>query len=141
MKFPTSPPRNDPGSTRKSSGRFSMRSRPATGSSPWPGNRVLEPADGLSHRPERVYASQPGTKVSERSAARLAHRSGGPGVGSSNLPAPTIFGFSFQELPGESTTAYQLEIGTKQRQRSRTGAKSPEIIPKNVRRPFASAAA
>ncbi len=31
----------------------------------------------------------PNTGMSERSAARLAHRSGGPGVGSSNLPAPT----------------------------------------------------
>ena len=30
------------------------------------------------------------SKVSERSAAWLAHQSGGLGVGSSNLPAPTI---------------------------------------------------
>ena len=44
---------------------------------------------------------------SERSAARLAHRSGGPGVGSSNLPAPTIL----QGLAEETETATELQPG------------------------------
>ena len=38
--------------------------------------------------------------ASERSAARLAHRSGGPGVGSSNLPAPTIFPLNIKAWQG-----------------------------------------
>src|SRR6478672_8778701 len=75
--------------------------------------------------------------TSERSAARLAHRSGGPGVGSSNLPAPTISPFEFQCLPSEGTTPLERDLGTKQRDTSRTGARNPEIIPKNVRRSFA----
>ena len=38
-----------------------------------------------------VYIQSDRPSASERSAARLAHRSGGPGVASSNLAAPTIF--------------------------------------------------
>ncbi len=44
----------------------------------------------LSPAFEGVYPAGRAFTASERSAARLAHRSGGPGVGSSNLPAPTI---------------------------------------------------
>jgi hypothetical protein len=113
-----------------------MRSRRATGSSPWPGNRRLKPADGLSHRPERVYASQPDTKVSERSAARLAHRSGGPGVGSSNLPAPTIHPLSFRGLSAAPKKLVDPTRGTNRRQSARTGAKSPGIISNDVRGTF-----
>jgi hypothetical protein len=74
--------------------------------------------------------------ASERSAARLAHRSGGPGVGSSNLPAPTNFPHDFRELPHEGATANELDIGTNRRQRARTGANNPKIFPKDVRQAF-----
>ncbi len=37
--------------------------------------------------------------LAERGAARLAHRSGGPGVASSNLAAPTIFNFILIACP------------------------------------------
>ena len=48
-----------------------------------------------------ICTCQGHTKVrnSERSAARLAHRSGGPGVGSSNLPAPTKFALNIRPWP------------------------------------------
>lgn len=42
-------------------------------------------------RAEAALINRDGSRtVSERGAARLAHRSGGPGVASSNLAVPTI---------------------------------------------------
>src|SRR5262249_40425677 len=72
--------------------RCSKRSRIATAS--WSAPKADPEAfrqNDLFHCFERVYPSARASLASERSAARLAHRSGGPGVGSSNLPAPTIF--------------------------------------------------
>jgi hypothetical protein len=40
-------------------------------------------------------------------------------------------------LTSAGATAHKFDIGTKERQNSRRGAKSPEIIPKHVRAPFA----
>ena len=74
--------------------------------------------------------------ASERSAARLAHRSGGPGVGSSNLPAPTIFSLDNQQLAECAELRPESEIGTKRHQIHRTAAKSPEIVPKAVHAAF-----
>ena len=45
--------------------------------------------------------------TSERSAARLAHRSGGPGVGSSNLPAPTTFSRHSRSNKTQTATGLQ----------------------------------
>ena len=55
--------------------------------------------------------------TSERSAARLAHRSGGPGVGSSNLPAPTISPIRFQRLAREAEPRPICEMGMKRTQK------------------------
>ena len=104
-RFPTSPPRPRKAATRPdAASRRAIRSKLATSKTLgalleeieacrrillWPRNRPLPAVtacfDGLS-----VYIQSAWQMASERSAARLAHRSGGPGVGSSNLPAPTI---------------------------------------------------
>src|SRR5262245_8329816 len=86
----------------------SKRSRIATAS--WSAPKADPEAfrqNGLFHWLERVYPSARASLASERSAARLAHRSGGPGVGSSNLPAPTIFSRGF--TGNEIRTATQLQ--------------------------------
>ena len=62
---------------------------------------------------------------------------GDRGSGVQISPLRPSFLIYYQELPSPSVTPHYIEIGTKQRQMSRRGAKNPEIIPKNVRRLFA----
>src|SRR5262245_36102888 len=117
--------------------RCSKRSRIATAS--WSAPKADPEAfrqNGLFHCLERVYPSARASLASERSAARLAHRSGGPGVGSSNLPAPTTFPIGFPRFPSAAATAVGYEIGTKGHQSSRTGTNSPEIFPNDVHATF-----
>src|SRR6185503_13935179 len=83
-----------------------------------------------------VYIQAHEHLASERSAARLAHRSGGPGVGSSNLPAPTNFPKQNQDLPQWPTPIPNEEIGTKGHQNPRSAANNPEIIPNDVHPSF-----
>ena len=81
-------------STGTRSALYSRKSRPARSSLPPPTprtSRIAMCALACFVSPfEYMQSACIEIETSERSAARLAHRSGGPGVGSSNLPAPTI---------------------------------------------------
>lgn len=66
----------------------------------------------------------------------IAHNTGGLGVASSNLAAPTKFSFLHQGLePGEPAPANDQK-GTEGRRKSRSGAESPVKVPWGVLRRF-----
>src|SRR5262249_16264221 len=81
-------------------------------------------------RPKAVDAERPDyqrVSLSERSAARLAHQSGGLGVASSNLAAPTRF--SLYNQPFSHVPALRLERknGTNRHRSARIGAEITRI--------------
>src|SRR5215469_15663384 len=67
-------------------------------------------------------------RCSERSAARLAHQSGGLGVASSNLAAPTIIPPESRDFSSLSSPACESQFGTKPRQATEFATWSPEKL-------------
>jgi hypothetical protein len=65
---------------------------------------------------------------SERSAARLAHQSGGLGVPSSNLGAPTNKRLNYQDKPQRFPTEHLSHMGTKRAQNPNIGPESPNAV-------------
>src|SRR5262249_2301127 len=74
--------------------------------------------------------------ASERSAARLAHQSGGLGVGSSNLPAPTSLSPEIKGFLASSARATKNPNRNEKTTKSRNGRKksrtSPELCSLDV---------
>jgi hypothetical protein len=69
---------------------------------------------------------------SERSAARLAHQSGGLGVPSSILGAPTIKSIESKSFSDAGSSSAILKNGTNGTQSAEVGADSPEKVPNGV---------
>ena len=93
---------------------------------------------------DRLHRPPPVTIVrrrSERSAARLAHQSGGLGVPSSNLGAPTIKPFENQRFSERARRVIADARGTKRHQSAHNGTEIPEKVPKFVPRAFTREAA
>ncbi len=81
-----------------------------------PGFRQRPAANGLNNAPLRTSRASvfvPRPALAERSAARLAHQSGGLGVPSSNLGAPT--NTSKQVGFAASSTVWNYEYGAYKR--------------------------
>src|SRR4051812_29504899 len=76
--------------------------------------------------------------ASERSAARLAHQSGGLGVESSNLSAPTKKPPPNQPFLALGHSAAPSAKGTEGLQSAPSGTQSPAIVPQSVRGAFSA---
>src|SRR2546421_11340552 len=73
---------------------------------------------------------------SERGAAWLAHQSGGLGVQSSNLSAPTNKPQQNKPFSHTFRSAFFHQNGTEQRQSAKIGTEIPEKVPNQVLRSF-----
>ena len=101
--------------------------------------RLAPTAPRLCRPAAHSCASRPrGVEVSpaECSAARLAHQSGGLGVPSSNLGAPTNIPFESQAFFRSVPLPAYGQNETKQNQSAEVGTETPEEIPNGVRYAF-----
>src|SRR5205823_10642107 len=84
----------------------------------------------------RAHLREHRNSAAERSAARLAHQSGGLGVPSSNLGAPTRLSPNYQCFSQVAGAALVCKMRTEGRQSAPTRTNSPEKVPNSVLQAF-----